>query len=92
MVFVATSAGHQSPQSSLPPLSQKQVNTGTWGATANTCVITDEYIHPNSFVIVQVTGVTGQAGIWSYTYAQGSLTITSTDAENSSLPLSYIVL
>lgn len=92
MAFVPTSAGHQSPQSSLPPLSQKQVNTGTWGGSANSCVITDAYIHPNSIVIVQVTGAVGQAGIWSYTYAQGSLTITSTDGESSTLPLSYVVL
>lgn len=92
MAFSATSAGHQSPQSSLPPLSVKQINTGTWGAVPNTCVITDEYIHPNSVVLVQVTGTVPQAGQWSYTVAQGSVTITSTDAESSTLPMSYIVL
>lgn len=93
MAFSATSAGHQSPQSSLPPLSVKQINTGTWGSSANTCVITDEYIHPNSFVLVQVNSTSVQAaGRWSYSYAQGSLTITSSDAESSTLPLMYIVL
>lgn len=93
MAFSATSAGHQSPQSSLPPLSQKQVNTGTWGANSNTCVITDEYIHPNSCVIVWVTGTTPANGIsWSQTVAQGSVTITSSDSESSTLPISYIVL
>lgn len=92
MAFLATSAGHQSPQSSLPPLSQKVINTGTWGANSNTCLITDAYIHPNSWVEVQATGTTPPMGNWSYTVAQGTLTITSTDAESSTLTISYIVL
>lgn len=92
MAFTSTNNGHQSPQSSLPPLSIKTINTGTWGAVANTCLITDEYIHPNSFVLAWVTGTTPQAGRWSLTMAQGTATITSTDAESSTLPVSYIVL
>lgn len=92
MAFTSTNNGHQSPQSSLPPLSVKVVNSGTWGAVANTCVITDEYIHANSVVIAWVTGTTPAAGRWSYTMSQGSATVTSTDAESSSLPVSYIVL
>lgn len=95
MAFSATSAGHQSPQSSLPPFSVKQINTGTWGANSNTCVITDEYIHPNSVVLVWVTG-TGvgvqAAGNWAYEVAQGQVTVTSSDSENSTLPLAYIVI
>ncbi len=93
MAFIPTSAGHQSPQSSLPPLSQKQINTGTWGSGGNTCVITDAYIHPNSCVIVWVTGTTPATGTnWTQTVAQGSVTLTSTDGENSGLTISYIVL
>lgn len=92
MAFTSTNNGHQSPQSSLPPLSLKTINTGTWGAVANTCVITDEYIHPNSIVYAFVTGVTPQAGRWSFTVSQGSCTITSSDAESSTLPVSYIIL
>ena len=93
MAFSATSAGHQSPQSSLPPFSVKEVNTGTWGANSNTCLITDEYIHPNSVVIAYVTGTSAQAaGNWSYVVAQGTCTITSSDSESSTLPISYIVL
>ena len=92
MAFIATSAGHQSPQSSLPPLAIKTINTGTWGANSNTCVITDAYIHANSWVEVQVTGTTPSVGNWSYTVAQGQVTITSTDAESSTLTLAYIVL
>lgn len=92
MAFSATSGQpHQSPQSSLPPLSQKQVNTGTWGANSNTCVITDAYIKTNSWVEVQVTGTTPAAGNWAYTVANGSLTITSSDSESSTLPLAYVV-
>ena len=93
MAFIAASGQpHQSPQSSLPPLSAKQVNTGTWGANSNTCVITDAEIHPNSVVIAYVTGTTAAAGNWAYVIAQGSVTITSSDSESSTLPVSYIVL
>lgn len=84
--------GKQSPQSSLPPLSNKTISTTTWGATANTCTITDEYVHPNSVVLAYVTGTTPAAGRWSYTVTQGSVAITSTDAESSTLPVSYIIL
>lgn len=87
------STGHQSPQSSLPPLSQKQVNTTTWGSGGNTCTITDEYIHANSAVLIWVTGTQTAAGTnWSQTITQGQVVITSTDGESSSLPISYIVL
>lgn len=84
--------GKQSPQSSLPPLAVKTLNTTTWGASANTCTITDEYIHPNSMILAYVTGSTPQAGNWSYAVSQGSVVITSTDAESSTLPITYIVL
>ncbi len=84
--------GRQSPASSLPPFSVKTVNTTTWGAVANTCTITDEYAHPNSIIIAQVTGTTPQAGRWSYTYSQGSVAITSSDAESSTLAISYIII
>ena len=86
------SIAHQSPQSSLPPLAVKNLNTTTWGSTANTCTITDAYIHPNSFVAAYVTGTTPAAGRWSYTVTQGQVAITSTDAESSTLPITYIVL
>ena len=84
--------GKQSPQSSLPPLALKTLNTTTWGSTANTCTITDEYIHTNSVVLAYVTGTTPAAGRWSYTVSQGSVAISSSDAESSTLPVSYIVL
>ncbi len=93
MAFSPTSAGHQSPQSSLPPLSAKQINTGTWGANSNTCVITDEYITTNSLVIVYPTSASATpAGRWSITTAVGSVTVTSSDAESSTLPIAYVVL
>lgn len=93
MSFIATSSQHQAPYDSLPPLSQKQINTGTWGSGGNTCVITDATIHLNSFVLVQVLSTVAQAaGEWSYVYAEGSLTITSSDSENSSLSMAYICL
>ena len=90
--FTNTSgAGSQSPQSSLPPLSVKQVNTGTWGSGGNTCVITDPYIHANSDVHVWVTGSVPQADFWAITIAQGSATITSGSGESSTLALAYVV-
>ncbi len=86
------SVGSQSPQSSLPPLAVKNVNTTTWGAVANTCTITDAYVHTNSSPVIWVTGTTPAAGRWSWSCTQGVITITSTDAESSSLPISYVVL
>ncbi len=86
-----TNFGHQSPQSSLPPLSGKTVNTGTWGAGGNTLTILDEYIHTNSQVDCWVTGSVPQAGQWAYTITQGSCVITSSDAESSTLPIAYVI-
>lgn len=91
MVFVATSANHQSPYELTPVLSQKQLNTGTWGTGGNTCVITDGKIHVNSDVRVIVTGTTAPAGMWAFSIVQGSCTITSSDSENSALTLSYVI-
>lgn len=89
-----TSGPHQSPQSSLPPLSVKQVNTITWGANSNTSsTVTDEYVHTNSAIYWWVTGVTPAAGSsWAITVSQGSFFWTSTDSENTALTISYIVL
>lgn len=92
MAFVASSANHESPYELTPALSQKQLNTGTWGSGGNTCVITDSKIHPNSFVLVYPTGTVPAIGNWAYTVSNGSCTITSTDAESSTLPIAYIII
>lgn len=86
-----TSGPHQSPQSSLPPLSTKQINTLVWGAGGNSVTISDEYIHPNSQVDAWVTGSVPQAGQWAYAVTQGQVVITSSSSESSTLPVSYIV-
>ncbi len=86
------SAGHQSPQSSLPPLAFKTINTVLWGASSNALTVTDEYVHPNSVIVPYVTGAVPAAGRWSIAVSQGSFVITSTDGESSTLPVSYIVL
>lgn len=92
MAFVPTSNQHQSPFELTPALSQKQINTGTWGAGGNTCVITDGKIHANSDVHVWVTGTTPAAGTsWAKTIVNGSCTLTSTDGETSGLTLAYVV-
>lgn len=88
--------GRQSPAASLPPLSQKQINTTTWGTTGNTSsVITDEYVHLNSVIIVW-TAITSPGaqptGRWSTIISNGSFYLVSSDSENSTLPISYIVL
>lgn len=88
---MANSFAHQSPQSSLPPLSQKTVNTGTWGAGANTLTITDEYIHPNSQLDIWVTGSTPQTGQWAFAITEGQCVITSSSSEQSSLPIAYVI-
>jgi hypothetical protein len=91
MAQALTSGPHQSPQSSLPPLSQKVVNTFVWGSGGNSVVINDEYVHPNSQVDWWVTGTTPQAGQWSITVSQGTFTLTSSDVESATLPVSYVV-
>jgi hypothetical protein len=83
--------GKQSPQSSLPPLALKTINTTTWGSTAGSCTITDEYIHLNSQVDAWVTGTTPAAGQWSYVVTQGQVIIYSSNSESSTLPISYVI-
>jgi hypothetical protein len=83
--------GHQSPQASLPPLSQKKINTFTWGNGGNSVTIIDEYIHPNSQVDAWVTGSVPQQGQWAYAVTQGQVVITSSSSESSTLPVSYVV-
>ena len=70
----------------------KSPATVTWGSTPNTCTITDDKITTNSAVIAWVTGSTPAAGNWSYTTSVGSVVITSSDGESSTLPISYIIL
>ena len=86
------SVNHQSPQSNLSPLAYKTINTTTWGASANTCTISDTYINSNSVILAYVTGGTPAAGRWSYTITDNQVIITSSDSESSTLPVSYIVL
>lgn len=86
------SINHQSPASSLPPFTQKTVNTTTWGGGGNTSTILDTYISANSIVLVQVTGSVPQSGQWAYAVTPGQVVITSSDSESSSLPISYIIL
>lgn len=91
MAATSLNVGHQSPQSSLPPLSQKTINTFSWGNGGNTVTITDEYAHPNSQVDWWITGSTPQAGQWAVQVNQGSFTLTSSSSENSALPVSYVI-
>jgi len=82
---------HQSPQSTLPPLKYKQVNTLLWGAGGNTCTITDPYISTNSQVDAWVTGSTPAAGQWAYAVTAGQVILTSSSSESSTLPIAYLV-
>lgn len=85
------SISHQSPFELLPPLSTKQINTTTWGAGGNTMTIVDGKIHPNSQIEAWVTGTVPAAGQWAYNVTQGQVVITSSNSENSALPVSYLV-
>lgn len=77
----------------LPAAQYKTLTTLTWGATPNSCTITNPQITTNSRVDVWVTGSSAQAaGNWSFTPTQGQLVITSSNAESSTLPLAYIIL
>lgn len=84
--------GNHSAQRYSPWNRYKVPATVLWGSTANTCIVTDEKVSTNSFVEVNVTGTTPQAGRWSITANNGNFVITSSDAESATLPLSYIIL
>ncbi len=70
------------------------MNTITWGAASSTsATVTDEYVHANSAILWWITGTVPAAGSsWAITIAQGSFFWTSTDAENTALTISYIIL
>lgn len=88
---MASSTGHQSPQSSLPPLSAKVLNTREWLTTGNTDVVTDEYVHTNSMIMIMPTSAF--AGRWYVTVAQGTFTVTSSNSETqTTTTYSYVVL
>jgi hypothetical protein len=75
----------------IPVFREKTITTITWGAGGTTSTITDPQITLNSQVELWVTGSTPQAGQWSYTYSVGSLLLTSSSSESSSLPISYYI-
>lgn len=74
-----------------PAFRFKTITNTTWGAGGNTLTITDAKITTNSQVEIWVTGTVPQAGQWAFTYSVGSVTITSSDSESSTLPLAYYV-
>jgi len=82
---------HQSPQQSQPSLRNKTVNTFLWGAGGNTCTIVDTCCSVNSQVDWWVTGTVPQAGQWAIQVFEGYFTLTSSDAESSTLPVSYLI-
>lgn len=92
MAITNAKIGHQSPQSQLPPLKYKTINTFTWGSGGNTAVVADSYIDSNSFVDLNVTGTTPATGVWAITYGNGTFTITSSSSESTTLTVQYIVL
>ena len=82
---------HQSIQQTLPSLRTKTVNTFKWGSGGNSVTITDTYVSANSQVDLWVTGTVPQNGQWAIQVNEGSFTITSSDSESSTLPVSYLV-
>lgn len=74
-----------------PALRYKTITNTTWGAGGNTKTITDQKITTNSQIEIWVTGSTPQAGNWAYTYSVGSVLLTSSNSENTTLPISYII-
>lgn len=74
-----------------PAFRFKTITTTTWGAGGTTKTITDPKITTNSQIEIWVTGSTPAAGQWAFTYSQGSVLITSSNSESSTLPLSYYI-
>lgn len=90
---MASSVGHQSPQSTLPPFQYKTLNTQQWLSTGNTDVVTDAYVYSNSIILIMPTSA--YAGRWYVTIpaAGGSFTVTSSSSESATTTTySYIVL
>ena len=87
---MASSVGHQSPQSTLPPLAQHTVNSQTWLAQGTTDTVTDAYCHSNSMVLINPQTV--PAGRWAVVTSQGSFTVTSSDTEQTTCIYEYIIL
>ncbi len=89
---MASSIGHQSPQSTLPPLATKVVNTQIWLTTGNTDVVADPYIRANS--IVSFMNTSAFVGPWWVTnIVPGvSFTVTSANSETqTTTTYSYIL-
>lgn len=76
----------------LPGALYKTPATTTWGSTPNACTITDPQITPSSMLMVYVTGSEPAQGRWSIAVSAGSAVITSTDGEDSSLTLTYVII
>ncbi len=89
---MATSTGHQSPQSSLPPLSNKTVNTRIWLTTGTTDVVTDAYVTANS--IIEIMNTSAYTGPWYITLNPGTgFTVTSGASETqTTTTYSYVIL
>lgn len=88
---MATSTGHQSPQSVMPPLALKTVNTRLWATGGNTDTVTDPYVHTNSMILINNTSAF--VGPWYVTVSQGSFIVTSANSETATTTTySYIVL
>lgn len=80
----------QQPNNYNPAFLNVTTPSTTWGASPNTCTITDASIHPTSNVLVTPTGII-PAGFWKFAITQGQLVITSSDSENSAQGINYIV-
>jgi hypothetical protein len=89
---MATSTGHQSPQSSLPPLQFKTINTRVWATTGNTDVVTDAYVDSNS--LIDIMNTSAFVGPWYITINPGTgFTVTSANSETATTTTySYIIL
>lgn len=77
----------------IPFFRYKNISTTTWGSTPNSAVIADSSVSANSVIIAYPTG-TAPAGRWylvSQTAGTG-FTLGSSDPENSTQAITYIVL
>ena len=92
MAQTPTTTGNHSFQNYDGWARYKNPATVLWGSTPNTCTITDPKVSPNSVAIVTVTGTTPAAGRWAIVTNVGQIVITSSDSENATLPLEYIIL
>ena len=72
-----------------PALRYGDRDSQTWAANGNTHTVTNSKVTASSLIFLQHTS--DHDGRWYITVANGSFTITSSDAESTSVTFNYLI-